>query len=274
MIHILIPFFNRKELTLDCLKSLSSQTYKDYSTTVVDDGSTDNSSEEIENLYPQIKIVRSPGNWWWAKSLNEGLEIILPKTKPDDFVLILNNDTEVKPDYLEKIKESSERNKRAIVGSLLKNFYTNEIIPKSIKAEWFTFSFPQIIPNLDLKDTKDVDMLTTRGILIPTEVFKKVTTFTCLLPHHGADINFSMKTKRMGFPLVLSHEAVVYSKERPGEKNWSLWYKFFGRRSSSNIGMNIMLAVLNAPTVYLKIKCIALIIWRFLKALFAYLFKN
>jgi GT2 family glycosyltransferase len=222
MIHILIPFFNRKQLTLECLSTLYKQTFKDFTITVVDDGSTDNSSKEIKSLYPQIEIIRGSGNWWWAKSLNEGLKNILPRVKEKDFILIINNDTEVDQNYLEKLIEASESNNRALVGSLVKNFYNQNLIQDpGRKIDWTKFNFPQLSFNSFLKVNSEVDELTTRGILIPVEVFRKVKKFTFLLPHHAADLNFSIKAKRAGFNLVMSYEAVVYSKEHTGEKAWS-----------------------------------------------------
>jgi GT2 family glycosyltransferase len=275
MIHILISFFNRKQLTLECLESFSKQNYKNYSITVVDDGSTDGSSAAIKNSYPNVGIIRTKGDLWWAKSMNVGLKAILPKTKVGDFVLIINQDTEVKPDYLEKLVEASQTNNRAVVGSLVKNFYDENLIQDAgTKALWSTYSFPKDVFNSSQKTNANIDMLTTRGILIPVEVFKKIGLFTRLLPHHAADLNFSMKARRAGFILVMSNEGIVYSKEHSGEKVWSFWTRYFSRRSSSNLGANITFALLNAPTVYLKIKCVVLILGRFIKTLANNLFQN
>ena len=256
MIYVLIPVFNRKTLTLECLASFSKQTYKDYEIVVVDDGSTDGSAETIRDTYPEVRILKGPGGWWWAKSLNKGLAQILPHANPEDFVLIINNDVEVKPDYLEKMLGASKAHGRAIVGSFLRDFVTGQEIRKSTSIDWRTFS---------LKFGENIDSLTTRGILIPIEVFQEIHGFTPLLPHHGADLNFSMQAKRLGFTLVLAREAPVYSKEKPGEKDWLFWTRNFSRRSGSNVGANLMLVWLNAPTLWSKLSCSARIIYRVFK---------
>ncbi|MES2213790.1 MAG: glycosyltransferase family 2 protein [Patescibacteria group bacterium] len=264
MIYIILPILNRKQLTLELLASLSLQTYKDFDITIVDDGSTDGSKEEIRVRYPDIQIIEGAGDWWWAESVNMGLRFVLPKAKEGDFVLIINNDVEVKSNYLDEHIRTSTENGRAVVGSLVKNFYDDRIHDAGILIDWSTYSFPNREYDPSTK-TKKVDALTTRGVLVPVEVFKKTGLFTSLLPHHAADMNFSLCAKRAGFPLIMSYEAVVYSKEKKGEKAWPFLTKYFSRRSSSNLGANMMFAMLNAPTLYLKIKSIMLIVWRFLR---------
>ncbi|MDB5266914.1 MAG: glycosyl/methyltransferase hybrid protein [Parcubacteria group bacterium] len=268
MIRIILPVFNRKELTLECLASLSLQTYKDIEITVIDDGSTDGSVEEIRRLYPKVNIVSGPGGWWWAKSVNMGLQRVLLKSIKGDAILIMNNDTEVKPEYIAALEKIS-REHGAVVGSLVKNFYDEHIQDAGIKIDWNTYSFPnrEYDPSLSIKP---VDALTTRGMLVPAEVFEKTGLFTPLLPHHAADMNFSLRAKRAGSPLLMSYEAVIYSKEKHGEKAWPFLTKYFSRRSSSNLGANIMFALLNAPTFFLKIKSTLLILARFIKDIPSY----
>jgi glycosyltransferase involved in cell wall biosynthesis len=50
MISVIIPVFNEEKEILDCLESLGKQNYKDFEIIVVDDGSTDNSVKELDNL--------------------------------------------------------------------------------------------------------------------------------------------------------------------------------------------------------------------------------
>ena len=77
MIFIVIPIYNRKELTLACLASFAKQTYSEYELVIVDDGSTDGSQEAIKKIYPEATVIQGNGNWWWAKSVNEGVLSIL-----------------------------------------------------------------------------------------------------------------------------------------------------------------------------------------------------
>ena len=50
MISVIIPTYNEETVILDCLKSLSNQTYKDYEIIVVDDGSTDKTLDKLKNI--------------------------------------------------------------------------------------------------------------------------------------------------------------------------------------------------------------------------------
>lgn len=275
MIYILIPIHNRKKLTLECLASLAKQNYTDYEFIIVDDGSTDGSGEAIKKTYPEAKVIRGDGNWWWTKSMNEGMRYILEKSHPSDFVLTLNDDTEVDTNYLQTLLDVSVANDRALVGSIVKNFYDhNWIQDAGVQINWKKFMLPKSYSVGEKKVNKDIGTLSCRGLLIPIEVFHTMGLFSKILPHYGADYDFSMRAKRHGFTLMMSHEAIVYSKDQLGDKERPFWQKYFSRRSSLNIPMQIVLATRNAPGVYLKLKCIAIILGRFVRALFTYLFKK
>lgn len=275
MIYILIPIYNRKELTLACLASFAKQTYTNYELIIVDDGSTDGSQEAIKKIHPEATIIQGDGDWWWAKSVNEGVHFILGKVRTGDYVLIINNDVEFDPDYLEKLISASVAENRALVGSLVKNFYDKNIIQDAgVRAQWHSFFFPKSDFDPSQKINRNIDALATRGILVPVEVFQKIGLFSRMLPHHAADYDFSMRAKRRGFTLVMSYEAIVYSKDRPGDKQFPFWQNYFSRRSSSNIPMQISFALIDAPTLTLKFRCVALILGRFARALFVYLFRK
>lgn len=275
MIYILIPIYNRKELTLACLASFAKQTYTNYELIIVDDGSTDGSAEAIQKSYPSATVIKGNGSWWWTKSMNKGMRFILKKAKQGDFVLCINNDVEVGHDYFQKLVQTSKDHNRALVGSVVKNFYDQKVVQDAgVRAEWKTFHFPKYSFDPSEKINTRVDALSARGMLVPIETFWKVGLFSKMLPHYTADYDFSMRTKRRGFTLVMSYEAIVYSKDRPGEKQFPFWQNYFSRRSSSNIPMQISFALLDAPTLTLKLWCIILILGRFVRALFVYLFRK
>ncbi len=275
MIFILIPILNRKELTLACLASFAKQTYKEHAVVVIDDGSTDGSGEAIRQAHPSTIIIRGDGSWWWTKSINEGLRYALPKTKRGDFILFMNNDVELGSDYLEKLVGASVSHERALVGSLVKNLYTMRIQDAGVRADWNRFAFVKMGFDEKKRLNENVDALAGRGMLVPVEVFEKTGLLSAkALPHYAADYDFSMRAKRHGFTIIMSYEAIVLSKDKAGDKQRSFWKTHFSRRSSSNIPMKIMLALLDAPTFYLKCKGVALTLGRFARDFFVYALKK
>jgi GT2 family glycosyltransferase len=91
MIYIVIPVFNRINFTRECLISLRGQTYTDYKTLVVDDGSTDDTEEIIKREFPEVKVLKGDGNLWWTGATNMGIEYALKIGHENDFILTLNS---------------------------------------------------------------------------------------------------------------------------------------------------------------------------------------
>jgi glycosyltransferase involved in cell wall biosynthesis len=73
LISVLIPMYNAGEGVRRTLQSISEQTIDDYEVVIIDDGSTDNSSEIALNTYPEAIII-SQENTGITKALNHGLE--------------------------------------------------------------------------------------------------------------------------------------------------------------------------------------------------------
>ena len=107
MIYIVVPVFNRAKITLQFLELLSKQQFREFKAVVVDDGSSDDTSEMIRNQYPDAKIVAGDGNWWWTKSVNEGIRYALNNTDCTH-VLLMNDDTFFEDDYLMKLWQAQK----------------------------------------------------------------------------------------------------------------------------------------------------------------------
>ena len=118
-VEIVAPVHNRKDITLKCLKSLSrlNTTGLDVHVVIVDDGSSDGTSEAIAAQFPEVEVVQGDGNLWYTEGTNVGVRAGL-KHDPA-FVLMINDDAVFDQDFLVFMVETARKHERSIVGSLL-----------------------------------------------------------------------------------------------------------------------------------------------------------
>ncbi len=119
-----------------CLESLKSQSYKDWSLFVIDNGSTDGTLGLIKKALPQTEILCHKKNTGFAPAHNEALR----RTK-GDYILLLNQDIVLHKDFLKNAAAFLEKNKKA--GALQ---------PKLIRY--------------DFKNLKSLGIIDTTGLLM------------------------------------------------------------------------------------------------------------
>lgn len=223
MIYIVIPVHNRQQYTIACLACLARQTVTEKRVIVVDDGSTDNTYERIKELYPETVVLRGDGSLWWAGATNFGIDYILTTFSPsqDDFILMLNDDTKTRPDYLNNLLAAYQANKPCIIGSVSVDVAStnrltyagtrlNLVIPaiEDWAATRFKNSYDVLLMTCPYLQS---DSLPGRGMLIPKPVFDQIGLLDAQhFRHHMADLDFSVRARKAGFPLIVSSASVVY----------------------------------------------------------------
>ena len=85
---IIIPNYNGLKFMDECIRSLNAQTYPNFRTLVVDNGSTDGSVEWLKEH--QIDTIFLPENTGFSGAVNVGI-----KAADTPYVLLLNNDVRV-----------------------------------------------------------------------------------------------------------------------------------------------------------------------------------
>ncbi len=102
-VSVIILNWNGRELLKACLGSLAAQTYEDFETIVVDNGSDDGSPEMVGIEFGDVVLVRNPENTGFCRGNNIGME-----RAGGSLVVLLNNDAEVAPDFLEKLVAAAD----------------------------------------------------------------------------------------------------------------------------------------------------------------------
>lgn len=106
-VTILIPNYNGKKWLEQCLPTIYKATYRNFEVLVVNNGSTDDSAQFLKKNYPNVRIVEIKKNRGYAGANNFGIRYAKGK-----YVLFLNNDTTVTPNFLEPLVEKIESDKK------------------------------------------------------------------------------------------------------------------------------------------------------------------
>jgi len=108
-------------LTADCLRSLLASDYRALRILLVDNGSTDNSYEQLRESFPNIEFLQTGNNLGYTGGNNRGIERAL-KDDPD-YVLILNNDTVIEPEAVGRLVDAAENGHGKVGGVVPKILY-------------------------------------------------------------------------------------------------------------------------------------------------------
>ena len=103
-VSVIVLNWNGKYFLKNCLDSLEELTYPSVEIIVVDNNSTDGSAEFIKKNYPKFILVENKKNYGFAKGNNIGFYASHGK-----YILFLNNDTVVKPNFLEPLVKDCEK---------------------------------------------------------------------------------------------------------------------------------------------------------------------
>ncbi len=99
-VTIVIANWNRCVHLERCLGALELQTLRDFETVVVDNASCDGSIEMVRKQFPRVRVIANSRNLGFATANNVGI-----RASSAPFVATLNNDTEPRPDWLERLVE-------------------------------------------------------------------------------------------------------------------------------------------------------------------------
>jgi GT2 family glycosyltransferase len=110
-VALMILNFNGLRWLRNCLSSVTKATYPNLDVYLVDNGSTDGSSEFVKSNYPNIKLITYPENLGFAEAYNRAVRSVTAK-----YVVLLNNDTIIDSDFVSELVEKAEADPK--VGSV------------------------------------------------------------------------------------------------------------------------------------------------------------
>jgi GT2 family glycosyltransferase len=209
-----IPAHNRRETTLQCLRSLSRLRLGgiEFRVVVVDDGSSDGTGDAVEREFPDVVLERGDGNLWYAEGTNVGIRRAIGLGT--DFVWQMNDDQVVDERSLLLLVEAAVKHPRAVVGSLLLLWDTPHRAFQ-IAPQWSTFGGGwrhwrhQTVWTVPM-ECFEVQLLAGNSLLVPVEAYAEAGLLDSERFHLYGDAEFSARLKRKGYRLLLEPRSRVF----------------------------------------------------------------
>lgn len=214
-VTVVLPAHNRRDLTLQALRSLDRMVLDgiDLKTVVVDDGSTDGTADAIAVRFPDVTIVRGDGTLYYGGALRLGIEQALT-TRPD-YVVMANDDAIFDQQLIRELTAAASTIGRAVVGALLLRWdRPHEVF--QVGQAWGTWyggwRIPTSLTAFTVPATPwHVESLSGNCVIVPAEAIEEAGLPDAVrFPHHWADAEFSARLRRRGWQLAIAPSARAY----------------------------------------------------------------
>ncbi len=209
--------WNQLQETRECLDSLFAMDTQPYSVVLIDNGSTDGTSEIIHREYPEVIIIRSEQNLGVAGGYNLGIKYALEQGA--DYVLIMNNDVVVQPDFLTQLLLVANNEVDAgIIQPKIYNYYRDNTLLWIVGARWR--QFPPAIKMIGYNQpdgdaysyVRQLEFVPSCVLLLARQAIEKAGMFDEQYFFYFDDWDFSIRVRQAGFNIYFAPEAKMWHK--------------------------------------------------------------
>lgn len=222
-VNVVIVNWNGLEDTSELLESLSKISYSNYSIVIVDNNSANDEAEKLENLYGgKVHLIKCNENLGFVGGNNVGIKYSLEEKA--DYILLLNNDTTVQPDFLEiLVNKFEDENNVGIIAPRINYYDKPEKIWSDggyisrLRGSGFAYS-EKFESKVDLKE-KSVSFVSGCCMLIKSEIFSKVGFFDENYFLYTEDTDLCLRTINAGYKIIVSPKSKIFHKVGSSTKN-------------------------------------------------------
>jgi GT2 family glycosyltransferase len=225
-VAVLITCYNRALKTCNCLQALFTQELDSnilLKVFLVDDASSDGTSQQVQHKFPQVHLIQGSGNLYWCGGMRLAWSVAA-KSDPD-FYLLLNDDTHLLPNALPSLLSlvPSPLTKAIAVGAISD--------PETGKKSYGVVS--------RAKATSPARINTFNGncVLIPRSVYQDLGSFHSAYTHGMGDHDYGYAAARKGIPIFETKHFIGRCPLDHTEKTWR----------DRSLSVSTRLRLLNSP---------------------------
>jgi len=216
-VTIIIVNYNQKKLLISCIDSLQKINYPNIEVIIVDNGSTDGSVEVVKKFTVHyslfnIHLIENQTNLGFAGGNNAAFSLVKGK-----YVLLLNNDTKVTPDFLSILVEEMEKNSEIGVDQPKIVFFDNKTLQAggsflTDTGFLYHFGFSQKVNDPEYNQKIEIFSANGACMLVRKSLIEKIGLFDPDYFNYFEESDFCWRVWLAGYKIKYNPKAVIFHK--------------------------------------------------------------
>lgn len=221
MVTAILTCFNRKEKTIQCLRSLvEGNSAIDFSFVVVDDASTDGTTDSLEELRNEgyaIHLINGNGGLFWSGGMREGIEYA-KKQMDTEYYMLVNDDVSFYKGTIERMvqKMDCEKN-QVLIGAVCD--HNGNLSYGGVCYEKGSIKYSIVGPD-SVHIDRAIDTFNANCVLIEKEIFLNAPNIDPKYVHSLGDFDYGLTLHRMNVTLELFGEYVGICPDNDVAGTW------------------------------------------------------
>ena len=215
LVSIITVNYRQPEVTCELLISLEKINYQNIEIWVVDNHSDGSLKAKVKNRFPSVNVIESKANLGFASGNN------LAITQANgQYLMFLNNDTEVTPNFLEPLVEVMETNEKVgICASKLHYFHHPDTIQYAGSSDLHPFKIQSFAVGYGEKDSGQYDIIKPTNLahgaamMVRTSIIKEVGLMPEEFFLYYEEIDWCLKIRDAGYQIYFVPQSLVLHKE-------------------------------------------------------------
>lgn len=206
---------NRREDTLECLRSLDRSDYSRHQALVLDNGSTDGSVEAITAEFPDVDIISLQNNRGYAGNNNVGIQAAMDRGA--DWVFVLNEDVVISEDAISSLIREAENDPHVgILGPMVYHHDSPEVIQSAggiLGPNWSaSHRGENEVDQGQYAESEQVDWISGCAILVRRAVIEEVGSLDERFFYYWEETEWCTRARAEGWEILFVPSARIWHK--------------------------------------------------------------
>jgi GT2 family glycosyltransferase len=207
LVYVIVLNYNGRRWIEACFAALLNTRYNNFRAVLVDNGSGDGSVELVRSEFPQAQIIMNDGNLGFSEGNNVGIRKALADGA--DYVVLLNPDTKVEPEWLNDLIAIGEReDKIGILGAVQLEYGSREF------NNWTKNAVSEYLEELkDIETARDcipVEWVEGSCFAVKRKVFEEAGLLDPIYFAFYEEVDFCRRAACLGYQIALVPRSRVH----------------------------------------------------------------